>query len=200
MLKWIKINLSARITPKLLGFSWLRPWVITVASMTFGMAAGLSFASGWGALAGLLAGVSQILDGVDGQYARLTGTQSSAGAFLDSVLDRYSDGFLVLGLIVFNVKLGIPVWLLFLLGALALTGSGLVSYTSARAGSLGIHLGRPTLASKGTRTTVIAMSGIMSGLFPYAPMAALCYLVSHTNLTVVHRIRLANRSAELGRP
>lgn len=101
---------------------------------------------------------------------------------------------------VIDVGQGIPVWLLFLLAALALTGSGLVSYTSARAESLGIHLGRPTLASKGTRTTVIAMSGIMSGLFPYATMAALCYLVSHTNLTVVHRIRLANRSAEPGRP
>ncbi len=93
MLKWIKINLSARITPRLLRVSWLRPWVITISSMAFGMAAGLSFAAGWGVLAGLLAAISQVLDGVDGQYARLTGTQSSAGAFLDSVLDRYSDGF-----------------------------------------------------------------------------------------------------------
>lgn len=200
VLKWIKMNLSARITLKLLIFSWLRPWVITVCSMTMGTAAGLAFAAGWGVLAGLMAGVSQVLDGVDGQYARLTGTQSSAGAFLDSVLDRYSDGFLVLGLIVFSVKLGIPVWLMFLLAALALTGSGLVSYSSARAESLGIHLGRPTLASKGTRTTVIAMSGIMSGFVPYAPMAALCYLVLHTNLTVLNRIRLVNRSVEPGRP
>ena len=67
--------------------------------MALGMVAGAVFAAGWGMLAGLLAGASQILDGVDGQYARLTGTESSAGAFLDSVLDRYSDGFLVLGLI-----------------------------------------------------------------------------------------------------
>lgn len=78
--------------------------MITVASITFEMAAGLSFAAGWGVLAGLIAGVSQILDGVDGQYARLTGTHSSAGAFLDSVLDRYSDGFLVLGLIILHSR------------------------------------------------------------------------------------------------
>ena len=194
MLKWIKLNLSARITPKLLGFSWLRPWVITVSSMAVGMAAGLSFAAGWGVLAGLLAAISQVLDGVDGQYARLTGTQSSAGAFLDSVLDRYSDGFLVLGLIIFNLQQGIPGWLLFIVGAFALIGSGLVSYTSARAESLGIDLGNPTLASKGTRTTVIAVSGILSGFFPYTPMIALCYLVLHTNLTVFHRIRLAYQS------
>jgi len=195
VLKWIKCNLSARITPLLLGFSWLRPWVITVCSMTLGMLAGTVFALGWGVLAGLLAGASQILDGVDGQYARLTGTQSPAGAFLDSVLDRYSDGFLVLGLIIFNVKLGLPGWLLFLLGALAFIGSGLVSYTSARSENLSIDLGKPTLASKGTRTTVIAIAGILSGFFPYMPMAALCYLVLHTNVVVLYRIRLAILSA-----
>jgi phosphatidylglycerophosphate synthase len=168
--------------------------------MAFGMAAGLSFAAGWGVLAGLLAAISQVLDGVDGQYARLTGTQSSAGALLDSVLDRYSDGFLVLGLIIFNLQQGIPEWSLFIVGAFALIGSGLVSYTSARAESLGIGLGNPTLASKGTRTTVIAMSGILSGLFPYTPMIALFYLVLHTNLTVLHRIRLAYQSMAPTKP
>jgi phosphatidylglycerophosphate synthase len=191
VLRWIKCNLSARITPLLLGFSWLRPWVITIFSMVLGMLAGVAFALGWGVPAGLLAAASQILDGVDGQYARLTGAQSPKGAFLDSVLDRYSDGFLVLGLIVYNVKLGLPGWLLFLLGASAFIGSGLISYTSARSDSLGIDLGKPTLASKGTRTTVIALSGILSGLFTYMPTAALCYLVLHTNVVVVYRIRLA---------
>jgi CDP-diacylglycerol---glycerol-3-phosphate 3-phosphatidyltransferase len=200
VLKWIKLNLSARITPKLLRVSWLRPWVITIFSMAVGMAAGLSFAAGWGVLAGLLAAISQVLDGVDGQYARLTGTQSSAGAFLDSVLDRYSDGFLVLGLIIFNLQRGIPEWSLFIVGAFALIGSGLVSYTSARAESLGIGLGNPTLASKGTRTTVIAMSGILSGFLPHTPTIALFYLVLHTNLTVLRRIRLAYQSVAPTKP
>lgn len=162
--------------------------------MALGMVAGAIFAAGWGVLAGLLAGVSQIVDGVDGQYARLTGTQSPSGAFLDSVLDRYSDGFLVLGLIVFNFKLGLPEWSLFLLGALAFIGSGLVSYTSARSQNLRIDLGKPTLASKGTRTTVIAIAGILSGFFTYMPMTALCYLVLHPNVVVLYRIRMAIRS------
>jgi phosphatidylglycerophosphate synthase len=200
VLKWIKLNLSARITPRLLRFSWLHPWVISIFSMVFGMVAGLSFAAGWGVLAGLLAAISQVLDGVDGQYARLTGTQSSAGAFLDSVLDRYSDGFLVMGLIIFNLQQGMQGCLLFIVGAFALIGSGLVSYTSARGESLGIGLGNPTLASKGTRTTVIAMSGILSGIFPYTPMIALWYLVLHTNLTVLYRIRLAHQSVEPTKP
>jgi phosphatidylglycerophosphate synthase len=200
VLKWIKCNLSARITPHLAGVSWLRPWIITVWSMSLGIAAGCTFAAGWGVVAGLLAGVSQILDGVDGQYARLSGTESSAGAFLDSVLDRYSDGFLVLGLIIFNVQKGFPAWSLFVLGAFAFIGSGLVSYTSARAENLGIDLGNPTLASKGTRTTVIAIAGISSCFFDYMPMVALCYLVLHTNVVVLYRILLAGRSVTANRP
>lgn len=171
--------------------------------MALGMIAGTVFALGWGVPAGLLAAASQILDGVDGQYARLTGAQNPAGAFLDSVLDRYTDGFLVLGLIVFNLNLGFPGWLLFLLGSSALIGSGLISYTSARSENLGIDLGKPTLASKGTRTTVIALSGILSGIlsgfFTYMPMAALCYLVLHTNVVVLYRIFLAVRSSAVAR-
>lgn len=194
VLKWIKCNLSARITPRLLCLSWLKPWMITASSMILGISAGVAFAAGWCLLAGFLAGVSQIFDGVDGQYARLTGTDSPAGAFLDSVLDRYSDGFLVLGLIVFNGRMGVPEWLLFCLGGLALAGSGLISYSTTRADTLGIHLGTSTLASKGTRTTVVALAGILSSLFPSAAMFALCYLALHTNGTVLYRIYVAGRS------
>src|SRR5208283_438293 len=91
VLKWIKINLSAPITPLLVEFRWLKPWMITVASTVIGISSGLTLAVGWGFLAGLLAAAAQILDGVDGQFARFTGRESRAGAFLDSVLDRYTD-------------------------------------------------------------------------------------------------------------
>jgi phosphatidylglycerophosphate synthase len=195
----MKCNLSARITPRLVQFTWLKPWMITVGSSLIGVLAGIVFALGWGFTAGLLAAASQILDGVDGQFARLTNRQSNAGAFLDSVLDRYSDGVLVIGLITFNFWLGVSVWLLWALGALALIGSGLISYSSARADSLSISLGKPTLASKGTRTTVTAVSGMLSPLFPFMPMAALCYLVVHTHLVVLYRIGLVFRQPSEGK-
>ena len=191
VLKWIKINLSAPITPLLVEFRWLKPWMITVASTVIGISAGLILAVGWGFLAGLLAAAAQILDGVDGQFARLTGQESRAGAFLDSVLDRYTDGFLVIGLIIFNEQMGLPAWLLIPLGGLALIGSGLISYSSARAENLGIRFGGPTLASKGTRTTVIAVSTILSPVLTFMPVAALCYLAFHTNMVVVYRIGVA---------
>ena len=55
ILRWIKVHLSARITPGL------------------GMLAGLVYGLGAPWLAGCLAAAAQVFDGVDGQYARLTG-------------------------------------------------------------------------------------------------------------------------------
>ena len=191
VLKWIKVNLSAPITPLLVEFRWLKPWMISVGSTVIGISAGLTLAVGWGFLAGLLAAGAQILDGVDGQFARLTGQESRAGAFLDSVLDRYADGFLVIGLIIFNERMGLPAWLLLPLGGLALIGSGLISYSSSRADNLGIRFGGPTLASKGTRTTVTAVSSILSPVLTFMPVAALCYLAFHTNMVLLYRIGVA---------
>jgi phosphatidylglycerophosphate synthase len=195
VLKWIKCNLSARITPRLVGIAWLRPWMITACSMILGVTSGAIFAAGWGVVAGIIAAVSQILDGVDGQFARLTGMQTRGGAFLDSVLDRYTDGALVIGLILYNAGTGTlhPI-IVGVLGAAALVGSGLISYTSARAASLTIDMGKPTLASKGTRTSVTALSGILSPLSPLTPLVALMYLALHTNLVVAARIRRASRA------
>ena len=55
---------------------------------------------GWFALAlgGVLAQLSSIIDGVDGEIARLKRLQSDYGAWLDAVLDRYADAFLLFGL------------------------------------------------------------------------------------------------------
>ena len=100
ILKWIKINLSARLTPRLIDLQWLRPWMITLFSTTTGVFAGVVFALGCGWIAGLLAAFAQVLDGVDGQFSRLTGMQSRGGAFLDSVLDRYFDAALTIGLVI----------------------------------------------------------------------------------------------------
>lgn len=116
VLKWIKLNLSARITPLLVEIRWLRPWMITVFATVIGISAGVTLASGSGFLGGLLAAAAQILDGVDGQLARLTGRETSAGAFLDSVLDRYTDGSMVIGLIIFNYLLGLSAWVLLPVG------------------------------------------------------------------------------------
>jgi phosphatidylglycerophosphate synthase len=194
ILKWIKINLSGHITPSLAALQWLRPWMLTLFSATIGIFAGVIFALGRGWIAGSLAAFAQVMDGVDGQFSRLTGTQSSGGAFLDSVLDRYADAALIIGLLIYLIRLpvGFSLWLLLGTGFFALCGSSLVSYTTARAESLGIPMGKPTLASKGTRTSVMAFSGFATVLWPAAPLLALLYLVVHPNIVVIRRIFLAH--------
>ncbi|MBW2062094.1 MAG: CDP-alcohol phosphatidyltransferase family protein [Deltaproteobacteria bacterium] len=183
ILKWIKCHLSARITPHLVHLSWLQPWMITVCAAILGTLGGVIFALGWAWLAGLLAAASQILDGVDGQFARLTDRQSSAGAYLDSVLDRYAEGSMIIGLTIYLVRLPLewPLWLLLILGALAVIGSNLGSYAAARAESLDLDLGRHSLASKGTRSMVMILCAWGTLLWPPLPLVALIYLAVHPN-------------------
>jgi len=191
VLKWVKCNLSARITPRLLGLEWLRPWMITACSTVLGVIAGVLFALGWGFLAGVTAVFSQVFDGVDGQFARLKDKQSPTGALLDSSLDRYTDGSLMIGMTVYLIRLPsiLPIGLLLCIASLAIIGSNLVSYSAARAESLKIPLPpKPTLASKGTRTVVMALCGILTPFWPALPLAALCYIAVHTNLVFANRL------------
>ncbi len=190
VLRWIKMNLSARITPQLARLDRVRPGMITISAATLGVLAGVSFAFGRGWLAALIACASQVLDGVDGQFARLTGRVSRYGALLDAVLDRYADGAMVFGVLIYCVRLPfpLPVWLTATLGGLALVGSNLVSYSSAKAESLRVAIGKPTLASKGTRMSVMIICGLGSVIWPGAPFLALAYLAIHPNLAVSYRL------------
>ena len=197
VLKWIKIHLSARITPMLVNIPWMKPWMITIGSASIGVIGGILFGLGWAWLAGMVAAVSQVLDGVDGQFARLTKRQSTAGAFLDSVLDRYPDGAMVIGMVIYLIRLPLPIpfWPLLIFGYLAISGSNLISYSSAKADSLGIDIGKPTLASKGTRSSVMILCALGSLIWPSMPALALGYLVIHPNTAVMYRLFLAFKSS-----
>jgi phosphatidylglycerophosphate synthase len=190
ILKWIKMNLSARITPRLKAWPWIAPWHITLTANFLGCLAGLVFALGIGWLAGFIAAASQVLDGVDGQHARLTGRVSKNGAFWDSVLDRYADGAMVIGMVMYLIRLPfpLPLGLMIFTGALALVGSNLISYSSARAETLGLDLGNPTLASKGTRFSVMILCASFSFIWPGMPILALVYLAIHPNAVVIYRL------------
>ncbi|MBL7176010.1 MAG: CDP-alcohol phosphatidyltransferase family protein [Desulfobacteraceae bacterium] len=202
VLRWIKCNLSARITPQLVIITWLRPWMITACSAGLGICAGVVFALGLGWLAGLVAAAAQIIDGVDGQFARLTGRESRAGAFLDSVLDRYADLALVIGLVLYLIRLQspIPLWQLLILGSLALIGSSQISYSTSRGNELEINLGQPTLASKGTRTSVIIICALGSFIWTTAPIFALLYLAVHPNAVVMARLVRAHKTSPANIP
>src|SRR5262245_16112289 len=85
----------------------------------------------WGALVILFAG---IFDMMDGEVARRTKRVTKFGAFFDSVIDRYSDLLLLLGLVHWYAKWGQMFYVA--LTGLVLIGSVMTSYTRARAESL----------------------------------------------------------------
>jgi len=106
--------------------------------------------------------ISQVVDGADGQYGRLTDMQSPAGTFWDSALDRFVDGAMMIGMVLPLVRLpdAMPRWIIVIFGSLEPIGSNGVRYATSRAENSGIDLGRPTFADKGTRSTVMILCAL----------------------------------------
>src|SRR5205809_1855750 len=92
------------------------------------------FAKGIFLWAGLVVLFAGIFDIVDGEVARRTKRVTKFGAFFDSVIDRYSDVVLLLGLVIWYAKLNSMFYVA--LTGLVLIGSLMTSYTRARAESL----------------------------------------------------------------
>ena len=95
------------------------------------VAAGLMAMSGYPALAvgGMLAQLASIIDGCDGEIARLKYLQSEFGGWFDAVLDRYADAVLLFGLM-WHEYAATGTSLSILLGFAAIVGSFLNSYTA----------------------------------------------------------------------
>ena len=93
----INRKFSLAITRQLAKTS-LTPNQVTVFSFLLCVVAAILFALGLPWAAGLLAQLSSIMDGVDGELARLKWMQSAYGELFDSILDRYADFFLVGGM------------------------------------------------------------------------------------------------------
>ena len=107
----------------------------------------------------LFAGLMDILDG---RMARVFNLQSIYGAFYDSVLDRYSELVMFLGLMGFFI---IQVnWILIFLVFFSLCGSLMVSYTRARAEGLGIDCS-VGLLQRPERIILVTFSCVLAGVF-----------------------------------
>ncbi|HYU82059.1 MAG TPA: CDP-alcohol phosphatidyltransferase family protein [Candidatus Polarisedimenticolia bacterium] len=80
--------------------------------------------------------IGTIADTLDGQIAKASGGGTRLGAFLDSTIDRVSDGALFVGAAASGANLGQP--LLLWSSLIALVASSLVPYVRAKAESLGV--------------------------------------------------------------
>lgn len=112
----------------------IHPNILTLIGMVINIFAMILFAKGIFSWAGLVILFAGIFDIVDGEVARRTKRETKFGAFFDSVIDRYSDLLLLLGLIIWYAKIN-RIFYVGLTG-LVLIGSVLTSYSRARAESL----------------------------------------------------------------
>ena len=130
--------------------------------------------------AGILVLIAGIFDMLDGTLARVSQQVTPFGAFLDSTLDRVSEG-IVLAAIAYHLALdGSAVDAA--LVVLALLGSILVSYTRARAETLGVEC-KVGIMSRPERIILVAI-GLFFNVLPYA----IYIMLALTTFTVIQRV------------
>ncbi|MEP7198979.1 MAG: CDP-alcohol phosphatidyltransferase family protein [Chloroflexota bacterium] len=119
-----------------LGRTGLSPNVLTVIGFLAVAADSVVIALGYLQLAGALLILALLLDSLDGAVARATNQLSAFGGFLDSTLDRWAEVAIFFGMAVALQRSGSALDLVFVYWAIC--GSLLVSYTRARAESIGV--------------------------------------------------------------
>lgn len=156
------------------------PGHVTLASalLSTGGAVAFGFRSYW--LGSVLSLLGIITDCIDGDLSRLTGRSSTVGAFLDSVMDRWTDAAMIVGLAYANPQH----WTL---AGVALTASLLTSYTRARAQSLGVDC-PDGIGGRDTRVLLLVIAA-PTGLIELGLWAVAVTGV----VTAVHRTVVATR-------
>ncbi|MDP2422209.1 CDP-alcohol phosphatidyltransferase family protein [Sediminibacterium sp.] len=137
---------------------------------------------GWAGAMVLFAGVFDMLDG---QVARLGKMSSSFGALFDSVLDRYSELVLFLGICYYLISHHYFYSSLF--AFIAMIGSLMVSYTRARAEGLGVEC-KEGLMQRPERVITIGVTAIACGITAYFIGGDYKVYLPGTNLQVFETI------------
>jgi CDP-diacylglycerol--glycerol-3-phosphate 3-phosphatidyltransferase len=158
----------------------LTPNTITVLGFLMTAAVAVVLATGRTQLAGVLLIVTLAFDAVDGTLARLMGTASRFGAFLDSTLDRWAEVVLYGALVWLFLKNGQDNGVLLAVAAMAT--SLLVSYTRARAEGVGFQ------CKEGLLTRFERLVILIAGLIFNQVIWALAIIAILAGFTAVQRI------------
>lgn len=149
----------------------LTPNAVTVIGLVLNIGVAIIFISGaeitnrgdlsYVGWAGALILFAGLFDMLDGQVARIGKMSSTFGAMFDSVLDRYSEMILFLGICYYLVAH--HYFLSSLFAFIALIGSMMVSYTRARAEGLGVEC-KGGLMQRPERVVLISISAMSCGI------------------------------------
>jgi len=183
--RWLNRPISTRLSKILVNFN-ITPNQISCFSFVLSMIAAGLFALGsyWFlALGGVIAQFASIIDGSDGEVARLKYLSSDYGGWFDAVLDRYADAFLLFGLTWYVYSQNLSPWAL-RIGFLAIIGSFMLSYTADKYDKLmknriqkGARMGRDV------RVFLIFLGAILN-----QPYLVLIMIAVFMNMETIRRI------------
>ncbi|HMD71205.1 MAG TPA: CDP-alcohol phosphatidyltransferase family protein [Bryobacteraceae bacterium] len=175
-----------------LALSRIHPNVLTFLGLVINIWAAWLFAAGSFRWAGVVVIGAGLFDMVDGRVARASNQVTRFGGFFDSVVDRYSDMALYMGLLVYYASINRFFYIV--LTAVVMTGSVMVSYTRARAENT-IPKCKVGFLERPERVVLIIIGAL------FLRMAAVLWVIAVlSNLTVIHRMiytwQQANRADE----
>jgi len=163
-----------------LALSKIHPNVLTFLGLLINGIAAVLLASGKFFTAGLVMLAAGIFDMVDGRVARQTNRVTPFGGFFDSVLDRYSDLVLLMGLLVYYASINRFFYVV--LTAVVMTGSVMVSYTRARAECV-IPQCKVGFMERPERVVLLIIGALFNRMAPVLWVIAVL-----SNITVIHRM------------
>ena len=167
--------------------SGVNPNFLTFIGFGINLAAAYLFAYGYFRWAGLTIILAGLFDMTDGRVARLEGRVTPFGGFYDSVMDRYSDLCLLIGLLIYYGRINRFQYMS--LVAVAMIGSVMVSYTRARAENV-IPSCKVGFLERPERVVLIIIGAMFDRMAPVLWLIAVL-----SNVTVIHRIAHTRQEA-----
>jgi CDP-diacylglycerol--glycerol-3-phosphate 3-phosphatidyltransferase len=173
----------------------ITPNMVTLFSLMPAAGAGVALGFGWFGIASVLAVMATFCDILDGLLARKTGLSSAAGEVIDAAADRYGEMFFFGGL-VYYYRTHDQVLFIVLL---AIVGSFMVSYATAKAEAMGVPAPRGAMR-RGERAAYLifgsAFTPVAQALFATSPSLAvreLPIILTTTIIAVVSNISVVQR-------
>ncbi|MBZ2184811.1 MAG: CDP-alcohol phosphatidyltransferase family protein [Bryobacter sp.] len=160
--------------------SRIHPNVLTFIGLVINIGAAWLLARGAFIQAGWVIIGAGLFDMVDGRVARQTGQVTRFGGFFDSVIDRYSDLALLIGLLVYYGNINRPLYVV--LTAIVMMASVMISYTRARAENT-IPQCKVGFLERPERVVLLIIGALFDRMAPVLWIIAVI-----GNLTVVHRM------------
>ncbi len=168
----------------------INPNSFTLAGLIITSMAAVAFITGHLRLGGFLILLGGLCDTIDGSLARFANKATHFGAMFDSAVDRYSEFVMFFGMIVYFVMLkDYPTSVVVFF---ALCGSIMVSYSRARAESLGFD-SRVGIMQRPERIVFLGLGALIN---PGALKFAIWLVAIFANFTALQRIRHAYKQSE----